>query len=69
MIDIPLGLNPFLTVTADELDKNIEIATKRLSHIKDTYIWRKGHHYCIECGDKLPLGYDDLICPYCKEIR
>ena len=69
MIDIPLGSNPFLTVTADELDKNIKIATKRLNHIKDTYNWRKEHYCCVRCGYKLPLGYTDLACPYCKKVR
>lgn len=67
MIDIPLGSNPFLTVTADELDNNIAEATERLKSMKDTQNWRKEHHCCVKCGDKLPLGYTSLVCPYCKK--
>lgn len=69
MTDIPLGSNPFLTVTADELDKNIAEATKRLSSMKDTQVWRREHHCCVRCGDKLPLGYIALVCPRCKKAR
>ena len=69
MLDIDLGSNPFLTVTEDELDKNIAEATKRLQSIKDTQSWRKEHHCCIRCGDKLPSWYEFLICPYCKKPR
>lgn len=69
MIDIDLGRNPFLTVTADELDKNIAEATKRLQSIKDSYSWRVKHHCCVRCGDKLPPEYTYLVCPYCRKPR
>ena len=69
MIDIPLGSNPFLTVTADELDSNVDEATKRLKSMKDTQNWRREHHCCVRCGDKLPLGYIALVCPRCKKAR
>ena len=69
MLDIPLGSNPFLTVTADELDNNIAEATKRLKSVKDTQNWRREHHCCVRCGDKLPLGYIALVCPRCKKDR
>lgn len=69
MIDIDLGKNPFLTVTAEELDKNIVEATKQLQSIKDTQNWRREHHCCIRCGDKLPPGYTALVCPYCRKPR
>lgn len=69
MINIPLGSNPFLTVTADELDNNIIEATERLKSVKDTQLWRKKHHCCVRCGDKLLLGYTSLVCPCCKKIR
>lgn len=67
MIDIPLGNNPFLTVTTDELDKNINEATKRLESVKDTYSWRKKHHCCVMCGCKLPLDYAISVCVSCKK--
>ncbi|MCC8069746.1 MAG: helix-turn-helix domain-containing protein [Ruminococcus sp.] len=35
MIDIDLGLNPFLTITTEELDSNIAEATRRLESAKD----------------------------------
>lgn len=66
MIEILLGDNPFLTVTADELDKNIAKATERLKSVKDTYGWRRKHHYCVRCGCKLPLGYSFTTCSECK---
>ena len=69
MIDIPLGSNPFLTVTADELDSNVDEATKRLKSMKATQNWRREHHCCVRCGDKLPLGYLALVCPRCKKAR
>ena len=69
MINIDLGKNPFLTVTAEELDKNIAEATERLKSMEDTQIWRREHHCCVRCGEKLPLGYAFLVCPYCKKPR
>lgn len=69
MIDINLGSNPFLAVTEEELDKNITEATERLKSIKDSYSYRRKNHLCVRCGDKLPLGYTSLVCPYCKKPR
>lgn len=59
--------NPFLTVTAEELDKNIAEASRILNSVKDSESWRKKHHYCIKCGQKLPLGYRSAVCPRCKK--
>lgn len=69
MIDINLGNNPFLTVTTDELDRNIAEATERLKSIKDTYSYRRKNHLCVRCGTELPSEYTSLVCPYCKKPR
>ena len=65
MIDISLGNNPFLTVTADELDRNIQSDSERLKPIKQTYGWRKKHNLCVKCGCEL-LEYTFLVCSNCK---
>jgi hypothetical protein len=66
MVSIPMGKNPFLTVTVDELEKNVAEATKRLQSVKDTQNWRKSLHHCVRCDSKLPDGYNHVECEVCR---
>lgn len=68
-MDVYLGENPFLTVTEEELDYNIKIATLRLKSVRDTKEWRQAHHYCVVCGVKLPLGCEYTKCERCDKKK
>lgn len=65
-MNISLGRNPFLTVTVDELEKNVAEATKRLESVKSTQNWRKRLHRCVRCNSKLPDGYNHIECEVCR---
>lgn len=60
--------NSFLSVSAEELDANIEEATRKLAQFGyfSDYSYRKKYRLCLRCGRKLKENQVDY-CTSCKE--
>lgn len=60
--------NPFLTVTVEELDRNIAKATKILNSMNSLRRLRKQKHCCIICGEELSKGATKFVtCEKCRK--